>query len=202
VRKHNDYTFIGWMSKDSSAFSAASILTSDTVIYANWKQLQFNITFKDGLNGDSLIKGASNGNFKLPVRKHNDYTFIGWKNKAVTFTKDNILHQRHHSDCCLETAAVQHHVKRHIQDRLVIKGASNGKFTLPVRSHNDYTFIGWKNKDGSNLHKGQHSHQRHHVWYAVWKQLQFDITLKDTFKTDSVHQGCQQRKVLAASAQP
>ena len=34
---------------------------------ANWKQLQFNITLKDGLNGDSLIKGASNGKFSLPV---------------------------------------------------------------------------------------------------------------------------------------
>src|SRR5574344_2028701 len=81
VRSHNDYTFIGWMSKDSSAFSEANILTSDTVIYANWKQLQFNITLKDGLNGDSLIKGASNGKFKLPVRKHNDYTFIGWMSR-------------------------------------------------------------------------------------------------------------------------
>ena len=47
------------MNKDSSAFSEANILTSDTVIYANWKQLQFNITLKDGLNGDSLIKGPA-----------------------------------------------------------------------------------------------------------------------------------------------
>jgi hypothetical protein len=109
-------------------------LTSDTTLIAVWKQLQFNITLKDSFQTDSVIKGASNGKFTLPVRSHNDYTFIGWKNKAgITFTKDNI-------------------------------------FT------SDTTLI------------------------AVWKQLQFNITLKDTFQTDSTIIGCQQRKVLAASA--
>jgi uncharacterized repeat protein (TIGR02543 family) len=185
VRKHNDYTFIGWMSKDSSAFSEASILTSDTVIYANWKQLQFNITLKDGLNGDSLIKGASNGNFKLPVRKHNDYTFIGWKNKAgVTFTKDNILT----SDTTLIAVWKQLQFNITLKDTFktdsVIKGASNGKFSLPVRSHNDYTFIGWKNKAGVTFTK-DNILTSDTTLVAVWKQLQFDITLKDTFQTDS-----------------
>jgi hypothetical protein len=96
------------------------ILTSDTTLVAVWKQLQFDITLKDTFQTDSVIKGASNGKFTLPVRSHNDYTFIGWKNKAgKTFTKDNIL-------------------------------------------TSDTTLI------------------------AVWKQLQFDITLKDSFQTDSV----------------
>jgi uncharacterized repeat protein (TIGR02543 family) len=185
VRNHNDYTFIGWMSKDSSAFSEASILTSDTVIYANWKQLQFNITLKDGLNGDSLIKGASNGNFKLPVRKHNDYTFIGWKNKAgVTFTKDNILT----SDTTLIAVWKQLQFNITLKDTFktdsVIKGASNGKFSLPMRSHNDYTFIGWKNKAGVTFTK-DNILTSDTTLVAVWKQLQFDITLKDTFQTDS-----------------
>jgi hypothetical protein len=114
---------------------AKDILTSDTTLIAVWKQLQFDITLKDSFQTDSVIKGASNGKFTLPVRSHNDYTFIGWKNKdGKTFTAKDIL-------------------------------------------TSDTTLI------------------------AVWKQLQFDITLKDSFQTDS-HQGRQQRKVHTASAQP
>jgi hypothetical protein len=60
---------------------------------AVWKQLQFDITLKDSFQTDSVIKGASNGNFTLPVRKHNDYTFIGWKNKdGKTFTDGQHSH--------------------------------------------------------------------------------------------------------------
>jgi hypothetical protein len=70
-------------------FTNGSILTSDTTLVAVWKQLQFDITLKDSFQTDSVIKGASNGKFTLPVRSHNDYTFIGWKNKAdKTFTTD------------------------------------------------------------------------------------------------------------------
>jgi hypothetical protein len=96
------------------------ILTSDTTLIAVWKQLQFDITLKDTFKTDSVIKGAS-----------------------------------------------------------------NGKFTLPVRSHNDYTFIGWKNKDGQNFHQ-RTILTSDTTLIAVWKQLQFDITLKDSFQTDSV----------------
>ena len=81
-----------------------------------WKQLQFDITLKDSFQTDSVIKGASNGKFTLPVRSHNDYTFIGWKNMdGKTFTKD-IPHQRHDPGCCLEAAAVRYHVKRLVPD--------------------------------------------------------------------------------------
>jgi hypothetical protein len=67
------------------------ILTSDTTLIAVWKQLQFDITLKDSFQTDSVIKGASNGKFSLPVRSHNDYTFIGWKNMAgKTFTRPKI----------------------------------------------------------------------------------------------------------------
>ena len=62
--------------QDSSAFSAKHSHL-DTVIYANWKQLQFNITLKDGLNGTRSSKGSSNEISKLPVRSHNDYTSSG-----------------------------------------------------------------------------------------------------------------------------
>jgi uncharacterized repeat protein (TIGR02543 family) len=194
VRKHDDYTFIGWMSKDSSAFSAASILTSDTVIYANWKQLQFNITLKDGLNGDSLIKGASNGNFKLPVRKHNDYTFIGWMNKdssafsaASILTSDTVIYAN------WKQLQFNITLKDSFQTDSTIIGASNGKFTLPVRSHNDYTFIGWKNKAGITFTK-DNILTSDTTLIAVWKQLQFNITLKDSFKTDSVIKGASNGK--------
>jgi FlaG/FlaF family flagellin (archaellin) len=92
VRKHNDYTFIGWKNKDGKTFTNGSILTSDTTLVAVWKQLQFDITLKDSFQTDSTIIGASNGKFTLPVRSHNDYTFIGWKNKdGKTFTAKDIL---------------------------------------------------------------------------------------------------------------
>jgi hypothetical protein len=38
-------------------------------LIAVWKQLQFDITLKDSFQTDSVIKGASNGKFSLPVRK-------------------------------------------------------------------------------------------------------------------------------------
>jgi hypothetical protein len=43
--------------------------------------LQFDITLKDTFQTDSVIKGASNGKFRCQCASHNDYTFIGWKNK-------------------------------------------------------------------------------------------------------------------------
>jgi hypothetical protein len=84
---------------------------------AVWKQLQFDITLKDSFQTDSVIKGASNGKFSLPVRSHNDYTFIGWKNKAESnLHQGQHPHQRHHAGGCLEAAAVRHHVKRLVPD--------------------------------------------------------------------------------------
>jgi hypothetical protein len=176
-------------------FHGQRYLTSDTTLVAVWKQLQFDITLKDSFQTDSVIKGASNGKFTLPVRSHNDYTFIGWKNKAgKTFTNG----QRYlTSDTTLIAVWKQLQfditLKDSFQTDSVIKGASNGKFTLPVRSHNDYTFIGWKNKAGSNLHQGQHL-TSDTTLIAVWKQLQFDITLKDSFQTDSVIKGASNGK--------
>jgi hypothetical protein len=116
VRKHNDYTFIGWKNKAGVTFTKDNILTSDTTLVAVWKQLQFDITLKDTFKTDSVIKGASNGKFSLPVRSHDDYTFIGWKNKAGNFHKERHPHQRHHADCRLEAAAVRYHVKRLVPD--------------------------------------------------------------------------------------
>jgi hypothetical protein len=117
VRSHNDYTFIGWKNKAGITFTKDNILTSDTTLIAVWKQLQFDITLKDSFQTDSVIKGASNGKFTLPVRSHNDYTFIGWKNKAGSnLHQGQHLDQRHHADCRLEAVAVQHHVKRFVPD--------------------------------------------------------------------------------------
>jgi hypothetical protein len=48
-------------------FTKDNILTSDTTLVAVWKQLQFDITLKDTFKTDSVIKGASNGKFTLPV---------------------------------------------------------------------------------------------------------------------------------------
>jgi hypothetical protein len=109
--------FIGWKNKAGITFTKDNILTSDTTLIAVWKQLQFDITLKDTFQTDSVIKGASNGKFTLPVRSHNDYTFIGWKNKDGKLSpKGQHTHQRHHSGGCLEAAAVRHHAKRLVPD--------------------------------------------------------------------------------------
>src|SRR5574344_1449286 len=194
IRSHNDYTFIGWKNMDGKTFTAKDILTSDTTLVAVWKQLQFNITLKDSFQTDSTIIGASNGKFTLPVRSHNDYTFIGWKNKdGKTFTNGSILT----SDTTLVAVWKQLQfditLKDSFQTDSVIKGASNGKFTLPVRSHNDYTFIGWKNMAGITFTK-DNILTSDTTLVAVWKQLQFDITLKDSFQTDSVIKGASNGK--------
>ena len=136
------------------------------------------------------------------MRSHNDYTFIGWKNKAgVTFTKDNILT----SDTTLVAVwkQLQFNITLKTRSRLTpsSEGASNGKFSLPVRSHDDYTFIGWKNMDGKTF-TAKDILTSDTTLVAVWKQLQFDITLKDSFQTDSVIKGASNGKFTLASPQP
>ena len=39
-----DYQFEGWANEDGETFDAASILTSDTILYAQWKQYVYTIT--------------------------------------------------------------------------------------------------------------------------------------------------------------
>ena len=111
-------------------FTKDNILTSDTTLVAVWKQSQFDITLKDTFQTDSTIIGASNGKFSLPVRSHNDFTFIGWKNMdGKTFHSQRHPHQRHHAGGCLEAAAIQHNADQCRKDTSKMR-VSNGKYTL------------------------------------------------------------------------
>ena len=132
VRNHNDYTFIGWMSKDSSAFSEASILTSDTVIYANWKQLQFNITLRMAWmeTRSSRAPATAISNCLCASITTTPSSRVEDKGSSA-FSKDNILT----SDTVIYAnwKQLQFNItlKRWIEwtDSL-IKGASNGKFQI------------------------------------------------------------------------
>ena len=39
-----DHTFMGWADKNGKTFTTDNILSSDTTLTAQWKQMEFNIT--------------------------------------------------------------------------------------------------------------------------------------------------------------
>jgi hypothetical protein len=106
-------------------------------LVAVWKQLQFDITLKDTFQTDSTSSRApATAISNCQYASHNDYTFIGWKNKdGKTFTKDGSAFSPPtplwllSGSSCSSTSPL----KDSFQTDSVIKGASNGKFTLPVR---------------------------------------------------------------------
>jgi uncharacterized repeat protein (TIGR02543 family) len=89
-----DSVFVGWTNSKGVAVGAtlpAFALTSDTTLYAQWKQKQFSLTLIDE-NADTTTKNVSNGNYTLPTPTKADYNFMGWADKnGVQFTTDSLL---------------------------------------------------------------------------------------------------------------
>jgi hypothetical protein len=167
VRSHNDYTFIGWKNKDGKGFhQRLNILTSDTTLIAVWKQLQFDITLKDSFQTDSTIKVPATESSHCQCAAITTTLSSDGRTRTERLSPTaNILT----SDTTLIAVWKQLQfditLKDSFQTDSVIKGASNGKFTLPVRSHNDYTFIGWKNKDGKTFTNGSTYSPPTRLWW-------------------------------------
>ena len=143
-----------------------------------WKQLQFDITLKTRSRPTPLSKVPATESSRCLCAAITITLSSDGRTRTERLSRTKISPPTTPLWCRLETAAVRHNVKRLAPDRLRYQGASNGKFTLPVRKHDDdYTFIGWKNKDGKTFH-GQNILTSDTTLVAVWKQLQFDITLK------------------------
>jgi uncharacterized repeat protein (TIGR02543 family) len=170
--KYN-YTLLGWMNKDSVAFSTNSKLTKDTILYANWKIKEYTITLVYG--GATTRMTVSNGDYELPVPTKFDYKFVGWTNKdsitftiADTLTSDTTLYAQWAQKVYIITL-VDGNDTTHMT-------ASNGKYTLPTPTKADYTFIRWSNKEGLRF-TTQNVLTSDTTLYAQWSQLEFTLTL-------------------------
>jgi uncharacterized repeat protein (TIGR02543 family) len=88
-----DSVFVGWTNSKGVAVGVtlpAFALTSDTTLYAQWKQKQFSLTLID--ENETTTKNVSNGNYTLPTPTKADYNFMGWADKnGVLFTTDSLL---------------------------------------------------------------------------------------------------------------
>ena len=79
-----------WANADNVTFKTDGTLTSDTTIYAIWKQLTHTITLFDGTS--TTIMKVSNGNYVPPTATKDDYIFNGWANAdSIPFTTDSVL---------------------------------------------------------------------------------------------------------------
>ena len=75
------YTFTGWYTTGGTKITDASVLNADTVLYARWLGIEYNITFDANGGTCSETKGTARvgsaiGTLPTPTRDY--YTFDGW----------------------------------------------------------------------------------------------------------------------------
>jgi uncharacterized repeat protein (TIGR02543 family) len=169
-----DYNFMGWTNKNGVRFTTDSLLTSDTTLYAQWKQKQFSLTLINE-NADTTTKTVSNGNYTLPTPTKLDYNFMGWTNKnGVRFTTDSLLT----SDTTLYAQWKQKQFSLTLIDEndTTTELVSNGNYTLSAPTKPHYDFMGWTNKNGVQFTTDSLL-TSDTTLYAQWKQKQFSLTL-------------------------
>jgi uncharacterized repeat protein (TIGR02543 family) len=167
-----DSVFVGWTNSKGVTVGAtlpAFALTSDTTLYAQWKQKQFSLTLIDE-NADTTTKNVSNGNYTLPTPTKADYNFMGWADKnGVLFTTDGLLT----SDTTLYAQWKQKQFSLTLIDEnadTTTKNVSNGNYTLPVLTKADYNFMGWADKNGV-LFTTDSLLTSDTTLYAQWKEV-------------------------------
>ena len=156
-----------------------NILTSDTTLVAVWEAAAIRHNVKDSFQTDSVIKGASNGKFTLPVHAAMTTTL---SSGGRTWTERHSLPKisspaAYHVSGRLEAVAVRYHVKKTVPDWLPDQGRQQRKVQIACTPNMTTSFIGWMNRKAP-LSRRPAFLTSDTVIYANWKQLQFNITLK------------------------